>query len=148
AELPMSVTQAFAWAREQWPVAREHWHRVLDGAPPALTAVPGRKPTEHYTAHSVPIGLSREVADRLRALARRHGATTFMAVLAAWSEVLASWAAAPEVVLLSPVPGRTRPELEDLLGCFVQPLLLRIDLRGAPELPELLARARSTVLTA
>jgi acyl carrier protein len=136
------------WARERWPAARAHWQRTLRGALPALPDVPGRMPANRFSARSVPVRISVDLAGRLRASGRAHGCTTFMAVLAAWAHVLSNWAGAPEVVLLSPVAGRTRPEFEGVVGCLVQPLLLRVDLRAAPPFCELLARVRRVVLDA
>jgi non-ribosomal peptide synthetase component F len=71
-----------------------------------------------------------------------------MALLAVWVDALSAWAAAPEVVVMSPVPGRTRPEFDNVIGCLVQSLLLRVDATGAPGLGELLDRVRATVLDA
>jgi acyl-CoA synthetase (AMP-forming)/AMP-acid ligase II/acyl carrier protein len=136
-----------AWARRRWPATRAYWRRMLAGASPALPA-PGRAVTDRFTAAALPVELPAELAARFRLTAREHGATAYMAVLAAWAQVLAEWSGAPEVVLMSPVPGRVRPEFAGVVGCLVQSLLLRVDLRGGPAFGELLRRVRGVVLAA
>jgi hypothetical protein len=142
-----TAAEVAGYARQRWPAARVYWRRTLAGAPPALAGAP-RRHADRYTAGSVPVEIPAELADRFRAAGRQHGATAYLAALTAWTQVLAGWAAAPELVLMSPVPGRVRPEFEGVAGCLVQSLLLRVDLRGAPAYGDLLRRVRGVVLAA
>jgi amino acid adenylation domain-containing protein len=87
-------------------------------------------------------------AAALRALAAREGATPFMVLLAAWQALLGRRAAQYDVVVGTPVAGRTRVETEGLIGLFVNTLALRADLSGDPPFRELLSRVRETALGA
>jgi non-ribosomal peptide synthetase component F len=88
--------------------------------------------------------LSTALEDR----ARHAGASPFMTVAAAFAAALHRWSGAVDVRIGIPVAGRERPELEGLIGFFVNTVVLRIDLAGRPTFRELLARTRSTVLDA
>ncbi len=146
--LPLRAAEVSAWARARWPSTRERWRRTLAGAPAAIVDAPGRRPADRYTGASLPLHVPATTAGRVRTIAAEHGATTYMALLACWVDVLCEWAGVPEVVVMSPVPGRTRPEFDGVIGCLVQSLLLRVDASGAPRYAELLARVRRTVLDA
>ena len=71
-----------------------------------------------------------------------------MTLLAAWQALLGRYAGQDDVVVGSPVAGRTRTELEGLIGFFVNMLPLRADLSGDPTWRELLGRVRGSALGA
>ncbi|MET0396513.1 MAG: amino acid adenylation domain-containing protein [Longimicrobiaceae bacterium] len=126
------------------------WKRALRDAPPLLEIPTDRPRAAGLDARSashrfaVPAG----VADGLRALARREGATLFMTTLAGWQALLGRWAGQDDVVVGSPVAGRTRVETEGVVGFFVNMLALRGDLSGDPAWTALLERVRETALGA
>ncbi|HEX8273629.1 MAG TPA: amino acid adenylation domain-containing protein [Longimicrobiaceae bacterium] len=126
------------------------WRERLAGAPPLLEL-----PTDHWRpavadtrGRRVDFVVPPEVAAGLRALARREGATPFMALLAAWQTLLAKHAEEEDVVVGAPVTGRTRAGLESLVGFFVDTVALRADLSGDPRFRELLGRVREGTLGA
>ncbi|MER7760629.1 AMP-binding protein [Streptomyces sp. NPDC097619] len=131
------------WTRSRWPEARAHVAAALAGAPSALDPFPGRRPVDrvHTTAHPFTIGSGP--AGRLRERAAALGVTPFMAVAALWSGVLAARSGREDLVLMTPVPGRTRPEAQRTVGCLVQSLLLRVDCSGGPGFAELAERVRT-----
>jgi amino acid adenylation domain-containing protein len=88
------------------------------------------------------------VSRRIRSLAGEHGTTPFMVLLAAFSLLLFRYTGRDDILVGSPVAGRTRPELEGLIGCFVNTVVLRVDLGGDPSFLELLARVRDVALEA
>jgi non-ribosomal peptide synthetase component F len=69
-----------------------------------------------------------------------------MVIATAWARALSRASGLCDIVLLTPVPGRSRPGAESLIGCLVQSMLLRIDLNGDPTFPGLLARVRAAAL--
>ncbi len=88
-----------------------------------------------------------ELASRLNELGRGRDATPFMTYLAAFSALLGRYTAQTDLAIGVPVSGRDRPELEGLLGFFVNTIVLRPDLSGDPDFAELLTRVRDTAIT-
>ena len=82
----------------------------------------------------------------LKLLARKEGVTLFMVLLAGYQLMLSRWSGQQDVVVGTPVANRSRRELEDLIGFFVNMLVLRVDLRGIGSVGELLSRVREVCL--
>jgi amino acid adenylation domain-containing protein len=93
---------------------------------------------------AVPAG----VGARLRDIAQRERVTMFMLMLAAFQLFLGRYSGRDDVAVGVPVAGRERPEVEDLVGFFVNTVVMRIDLTGDPTFLELLRRVRKTALDA
>jgi amino acid adenylation domain-containing protein len=155
AELPVQYADYALWQRA-WlngdAVQRERafWRERLAGAP-ALLELPYDRPRpaeadERGAAHHFTI--EPQVARAARELARREGATLYMVLLAAWSAVLHRWSGQTDVVVGSPVAGRGLPEVEGLVGLFVNSLAMRTDVSGDPAFRTLLARVRESTLQA
>ncbi|MET0398498.1 MAG: amino acid adenylation domain-containing protein, partial [Longimicrobiaceae bacterium] len=154
-ELPVQYADFAAWQRawlsgEVLEAQVEWWRERLAGAPPLLEVPTDRPRTAGPGGPSgaVPLALSPELVRGLRALGRREGATLFMTVLAGWQALLGRWAGQDDVVVGTPVAGRTRAELEGLIGFFVNMLALRADLGGDPDWAGLLGRTREAALGA
>ncbi|MET0398426.1 MAG: amino acid adenylation domain-containing protein, partial [Longimicrobiaceae bacterium] len=154
-ELPVQYADYAAWQRA-WlaGAALEEqvgwWRECLAGAPPLLE-VPvdrPRAPGQSAAAGIHPFALSPELSAGLRTLARQEGATLFMTVLAGWQALLGRWSGQDDVVVGSPVAGRTRRELEGVIGFFVNMLVLRAELGGGATWRELLGRVREGALGA
>ncbi|HEU4556902.1 MAG TPA: amino acid adenylation domain-containing protein, partial [Longimicrobium sp.] len=127
-----------------------YWRQALDGAP-ALLELPTDRPRPPVESHRGAIeGLfvSPELTADVHALARREGATLFMVLLAALDVVLGRLAGQEDVVVGTPIAGRTRAETERMVGLFLNSLALRTDLSGDPSFRELLGRVRETTLAA
>src|SRR5215213_6054812 len=155
AELPVQYADYAVWQREQ--LAGEvldrqlaYWKERLAGAP-ELLEVPTdhpRPPVQTYRGASVPVELSPELLERLQALGRSEGATLYMTLLGAFQVLLSKYAGSDDVVVGSPIAGRTRGEVEGLIGFFVNTLVLRTDLSGDPSFRETLRRVREATLGA
>ncbi len=90
----------------------------------------------------------RTVVERLKTLARRHGATLSMVILAGFDLVLSRLTGLDTVVIGTSVSSRGFPETHNLIGFFINTLALRVDLSGNPTFTELLKRVRETCLGA
>ncbi|MCY1023039.1 non-ribosomal peptide synthetase [Pyxidicoccus sp. MSG2] len=127
-----------------------YWRAALAGAP-TLLALPTDKPrpaTRTFNGASLPVELGRTHSDALNALCQQERVTPFMALLALFGAVLCRESGQDEVVIGSPIANRTLPDLEPLIGLFVNGLALRVDLRGGPSFRQLLARVRDVTLGA
>jgi amino acid adenylation domain-containing protein len=154
-ELPLQYADYALWQRS-WltPEVEEReiafWRQLLAGAP-ALLDLPLDRPRPAVwsgAGDSVPLHLPPSLGDDLRVLCRSHGATLFMALLAALDVLLGRYSDQQDLTVGVPVAGRTRTELEPLIGFFVNTVALRADLSGDPAFAELLARVRRQALAA
>ncbi|WP_122855873.1 non-ribosomal peptide synthetase, partial [Pseudomonas viridiflava] len=127
-----------------------YWRQVLEGAPTLLTLPTDRpRPAQQdFAGASLALQLDTRLAADLRKLAQRQGVTLYMALMAAWATTLTRLSGQAEVVIGSPVAGRGRTELEDLVGLFVNTLAVRIDTSGSPSGEALLAQVKARVLEA
>ena len=126
------------------------WRAHLEGAP-ALLELPTDRPRparQSYRGGRVAFALEADASAALRRFGQRHGATLFMVLLAGWSALLARLSGGDDIVVGTPVANRQRPEVEALIGFFVNTLALRLRLQGDPSVAELLARVRETTLAA
>ncbi|MBV9775387.1 MAG: amino acid adenylation domain-containing protein, partial [Gemmatimonadetes bacterium] len=156
-EPPIQYADFAAWERE-WLSGDNlaalvgYWAERLRGAP-ALLELPTDRPRparRSYRGAQRQRMLPRELLSALHALARREGATLYMVVLAAFKLLLSRLAGQPDVVVGTPIAGRTRRETEGVIGLFVNTLALRTDLSGMERqgFRELLARVREGTLGA
>jgi amino acid adenylation domain-containing protein len=126
-----------------------YWTTLLTGAP--VLEFPTDQPREAAVGREAGqeiVGVSKVLTASLRAIGRSERATLFMTLMAAVKILLARWTGQEDLVVGFPVAGRTRPEFEPLIGCFLNTLPLRTDLRGDPTFRDLLARVRDGALDA
>ncbi|HEX8903809.1 MAG TPA: condensation domain-containing protein, partial [Longimicrobiaceae bacterium] len=154
-ELAVQYADYAVWQREhlRGEVLERHlsyWRERLAGAPELLEL-----PTDHprpavqtYRGATVPVELSLALLERLQALGRSEGATLYMVLLGAFQVLLSKYSGSEDIVVGSPIAGRTRKEIEELIGFFVNSMVLRTDLSGDPSFREVLRRAREVTLGA
>jgi amino acid adenylation domain-containing protein len=155
APLPVQYADFAAWQRERLrgPVLDHllaYWRERMAGAP-ALLEVPTDHPRPAVRSAGgawEPAELSAALTARVEALARREGATPYMVLMAAFQVLLSRYAGTDDVVVGSPVAGRTGEEVERLIGFFVNTLCIRTDLGGDPTFREALRRVREVTLGA
>jgi amino acid adenylation domain-containing protein len=127
-----------------------YWRKQLDGAPPVLE-LPTNRPrpaSQTFRGGLEWITLPPALSEKLEALSQRGGFTPFMILLAAFQTLLLRYTGQEDIVVGSPVAGRTRASLEKVIGLFVNMLVLRTKLDGNPSFVELLRRTQTTVLEA
>ena len=154
AELPVQYADYAAWQREflQGTVLETqlgYWKRALADLPELdLPADRPRPAVASHRGESTGFVFDADLARALQDLGRREGATLFMTLLASFQVLLCRWTGQADVAVGVPIAGRTRQELDGLLGCFVNTLVLRGDLSGAPGFRDYLAQVRERALDA
>jgi amino acid adenylation domain-containing protein len=128
----------------------EYWKRQLARVPSRLDLPTDfqRPPVRSWVGDNISLMLDLDTREGLRATARRNDSTLFVALLATFATLLQRYSGQDDVVIGTPFAGRNRTELESMVGYFINPLALRIDLSGDPTFGELLGRARETTLEA
>ena len=126
-----------------------YWKHQLSDLPviELLTDRP-RPPFQSYRGAKQSFVFPKVLSDQLQALSRKQGVTFFMTLLAAFQTLLYRYTGQQDIAVGSPIAGRTRSEVEGLIGFFVNMLVLRSDLSGNPTFCELLARVRKIALGA
>jgi len=127
-----------------------YWSRQLAGELPLLewpTDRP-RPPIETHRGAIQRFTLQEELISTLRKLSQHEGASLYMVLLAAFVTLLHRYTGQDDIIIGGLSAGRKHTDLEQLLGYFVKPLPLRINLSGNPTFRELLSRVRATVLDA
>ncbi|MFD9905299.1 amino acid adenylation domain-containing protein [Streptomyces sp. NPDC059063] len=154
---PLPVQYAdYAARQQQWlsedaaAAERSYWQQALAGAP-ALLELPADRPRpaeQDYRGGQVSLCIDEELTAALKDFSRRNDCTLFMTLLGAWALVLARLSGQSDVVIGTPTANRRGPELEGLIGFFVNALALRIDFSRGPTVAELLAQIRGVTLSA
>ncbi|WNI14334.1 non-ribosomal peptide synthetase/type I polyketide synthase [Actinacidiphila sp. ITFR-21] len=126
----------------------EYWRGALPAEIPPLT-LPTDAPRPAVQTHngaSEFFVLDEDLSARVHALARENDVTVFMVLLCAYYLLLHRHSGQDDVIVGSPVTGRTDEDLASVYGYFVNPLPLYASLAGDPTVSELLAQVRATVL--
>src|SRR5215207_570814 len=127
-----------------------YWKEQLKNAPVTmdLPADRPRPPMQSFRGALEFFNLSPAVVAKLKALGQQEGSTLFMILLGAFKILLQRYTGLDDIVVGSPIANRNRPEIESIIGFFVNTLILRTDLSGKPTFSELLTRVREVTLGA
>src|SRR6185503_17597577 len=155
AKLPIQYADFARWQREwlQGPTLEkqiDYWKQHLAGAP-AVLDLPTDRPRPKaetfagsYTTSLLPLGLM----ESLNKLSRREGVTLFMTLLTAFKALLFRYTGQEDIVVGTPIAGRNRVEIENLIGFFVNTLPLRTNLSGNRTFRQVLEHVKEVTLGA
>ncbi|HLX10276.1 MAG TPA: amino acid adenylation domain-containing protein, partial [Thermoanaerobaculia bacterium] len=126
------------------------WQDSLPPGNPALELPTDRPrpPLPGFRGGSRALSLAPALTASVHALGRRQAATPFMTLLAAFQVLLHRHSGQQELLVGTPTAGRGSPDLDGVVGYFVNPVVLRGDLRGEPSFAALLDRVRQTAIAA
>jgi amino acid adenylation domain-containing protein len=158
AELPIQYADFSHWQRE-WlgseacKLLLSYWKKQFATLPPVLELPTDQlRPNVHAYhafrgAHHT-LRLSREFTSELKQFCQQKRVTLFMTLLSAYKVLLHRYTGEEDIVVGTPIAGRTMSETEDLIGLFINTLALRSNLSGDPSFVELLDRVKETALGA
>ncbi|WP_407566864.1 amino acid adenylation domain-containing protein [Polymorphospora sp. A560] len=152
-ELPTQYADFAVWQRDKLAgdTLREqldYWVDHLRGAP-ALLSLPTDRPrpaVRSYRGALHYFTLPNTLKQRIETFNQATGVTMFMTLLAAFQAVLSRHSGQDDIVVGTPVAGRNHPDLEGLIGFFVNTVALRVSTAGSPSLRELAGRVREVTL--
>src|SRR5262249_19693743 len=127
----------------------DYWKKQLENISPLKLPSERSKPksTTHAGA-SHDFSIDESVFQGLLKLSKKEKATLFMTMLAAFQTLLHRYTSQDDIVVGTPVANRSRPEVEKLIGFFVNSIVLRTDFSNNPTFRELLGRVREVTLEA
>jgi amino acid adenylation domain-containing protein len=153
-ELPVQYGDYALWERRRLQGPRletllAHWRRRLAGLERFELPLDRPRPVQQtfvgsYESTVLPFATVREI----ERVARQNGATRFMALLAVLAATLSRFSGSTDVAIGTVTSSRSEPELEPLIGLFLNTLVLRVDCTNDPRFTELLGRTREATLDA
>ena len=155
AELEIQYVDFAVW-QKQWlqgeTLERQltYWQQQLANAP-ALLELPTdrpRPPVQAFRGAEQIFPIPADLTSALHSLSRREGVTLFMTLLAAFDLLLSRYTGQTDILVGSGIANRHHGQLENLIGFFINTLVLRTDLSGNPSFQELLGRVKAIVLPA
>jgi len=152
-ELPVQYADYAAWQREWFQGAVldaqvDYWKRQLAYAP-AVVELPTdhpRPPLQSFRGANKDAMLSQTLTEKLKNLSQREGVSLFMTLLAAFKVLVNRYTGQERIVVGTDVANRNRGESEEIIGLFVNQLVLYTDLTGNLTFRELLTRVRKVAL--
>ncbi|MCK4258700.1 MAG: non-ribosomal peptide synthase/polyketide synthase, partial [Halanaerobiales bacterium] len=128
----------------------DYWVDVLDGELPVLNL-----PTDHprpsikgYDGDSYYFKIDQELSAKLNQLANKHGATLYMTLLAFYNILLSKYSRQEDIIVGTPVAGRIHPDLENIIGMFVNTLPMRNYPKPSKTFTEFLSEVKENTLKA
>ncbi len=154
-ELPVQYADYAIWQRE-WlrgeMLERQlaYWKKQLAGAPEVLTFPTDRpRPAmQIFYGGIVHIEIPPDLTKRMKLISQHEGTSLFMTLFAAFAALLGRYTGREDVVIGSPIANRNRREIENLIGFFVNTMVLRVDLSDDPTYLDLLDQVRRVTLDA
>ncbi|HET8846440.1 MAG TPA: condensation domain-containing protein, partial [Ktedonobacteraceae bacterium] len=154
-DLPVQYSDFAFWQKQRLQGAlldeqRSYWMRQLAGVSPLLELPSdySRPDVQKFCGGNYRFTISPVTVGALKALSQQEGVTLFMALLAAFQVLLSRYTEQTDILIGTPIAGRSHAEQEGLIGFFVNILLLRTDLSGDPNFCALLERVREVTLEA
>ncbi len=154
-ELPIQYADYAVWQRKRLQGKMldgllSYWKGQLENKLDTLELPVDREPPAIQTGRGAykPFLILPDTTKSLKELSRRQEITPFMALLAAFQTLLYRYNGQNHIAVGSPVANRDRTETGQLIGCFINTILLCTDMSGNPTFEELLARVRDVTLGA
>jgi amino acid adenylation domain-containing protein len=155
-ELPIQYADYAQWQRQSFEGAAyesqlSYWKQQFATLPPVLELPtdhprPSAQAYQEFRGAQHESSLSKQLTNDLERFCQKENVTLFMTLLTAYQLLLFRYTGEEDIVVGTPIAGRSLPETEDLIGLFINTLALRTSLAGNPTGRELLRRVRETAL--
>ncbi|WP_342551890.1 non-ribosomal peptide synthase/polyketide synthase [Paenibacillus sp. FSL R7-0652] len=145
-----AVWQHARTASEEMNRQQAYWTETLSGELPvlALSTDRARPAVQSYEGSRMSFQVSEEITEGLKKLALETGSTLYMVLLAAYNTLLHRYTGQEDIVVGTPIAGRSHADLEPVVGMFVNTLAMRNQPRGEKSFTEFLAEVKETTLGA
>ncbi len=128
----------------------DFWKKQLDGIPPVIN-LPTDRPrpaVQTFNGAIKQFKFSKEVSEKLSVIAKENNATLFMVLLTTFQTLLSKYSGQDDICIGTPVANRNRSEIENLIGFFVNTVVIRTDLSGDPSFTSLLKKVKNASVEA
>jgi amino acid adenylation domain-containing protein len=126
-----------------------YWRRKLEGLSALQLPTDYSRPALQTTKGAVVrFDIDRNLREKLQQLSHQQGCTLFMTLLAAFKVLLHKYSSQSDICVGTPIAGRQQPEVEKLIGFFVNTLALRTEIDAEETFIDLLQKVRATTLEA
>lgn len=152
-ELPVQYADYSVWSQEQlsgerYSALRSYWESKLNGMKWLSLPVDYENGGNETNSHIVMRVLPRPLTDALHSLSKQHGVTLFSLALALFKMFLRQFCGQEDIALSTQCSGRSLIEVEDVVGCFINTLVLRTHVIGNLSFIDLMQRVHETVTEA
>lgn len=152
--LPIQYADFCCWQRqyltgEKLANLLGYWRGQLDNLPTMGLPLDRPRPAvQGFTGRRELLSLPKPIGEAVKELGRHEGATLFMTLLAVFALLLNRYSGEEEIVVGVPIANRTRPEIEKVVGFFVNMLVMRLTVSSKVNSFELLRQVRQVALDA
>jgi hypothetical protein len=153
--LPIQYADFAYWQRqclqgEALNAQLDYWKQQLSGSLPVLQLPTdrARSAIQTFAGKKQFLTLPKTLTEAVRDFNQQEGVTLFMTLLTLFKTLLYCYSNQEDIIVGSPIAGRTRTETEGLIGFFLNTLVLRTDLSGNPSFRDLLQRVQKVALEA
>lgn len=145
----MSITDPIEELLREEANQLAYWKQQLADLPILqLPTKKSRSPMQTFGGARQCLALPQTLSEAIAKLSHKEGVTIYMTLLAAFKTLLYRYTGQTDIVVGTVTAGRNQPEIEQIIGCFVNTLVVRTNLKDNPTFQQLLERVREVTLEA
>ena len=128
----------------------EYWLNTFSEEIPVLDLQTDyQRPTlQNFEGERLEFSLNRKLTEKLKKICRTNGATLYMMLLSAYTILLSKYSGQEDIIVGSPIAGRQHPDLQSIVGMFVNTLVMRNFPEGKKKFNEFLQEVKKNALDA
>ncbi len=128
----------------------DYWKNILSDNPPVLELPVDKTRPVSWSNEGASISylIDSKILDKLYTISRQNGSTIFMILLSAYYVLLSRYSGQNDISVGTPIANRTRAELENIIGLFINTLVLRCKINKSDSFKDLLLKVKEVTLGA